>query len=217
MQTWIKRIRRTTKARDETDLPWMKKMKGERVEEERNRREEEWNADSEGSDHIPLIHPSTAIPSARAPLKLPDQVRHHPEKSTGSLGRGPPRKSGRLGGVSALGARTIFRLSLRECQPDRERNKLKRTPSASGSRPWSRGREGRWARRSFLPAALEHAHVVLHSFQRQRRAESVVGAFKDVPRVTRDVTRPESRGVGAGKREKSRTWCDRARSPFGRP
>ena len=34
MQTWIKRIRRTTKARDETDLPWMKKMKGERKEEE---------------------------------------------------------------------------------------------------------------------------------------------------------------------------------------
>ena len=34
MQTWIKRIRRTTKARDETDLPWMKKMKGEKKEEE---------------------------------------------------------------------------------------------------------------------------------------------------------------------------------------
>ena len=34
MQTWIERISKTTKARDETDLPWMKKMKGERVEEE---------------------------------------------------------------------------------------------------------------------------------------------------------------------------------------
>ena len=161
MQIWIKRIRRTTKARDETDLPWMKKMKGERVEEERNRREEEWNADSKGSDHIPLIHRSTAIPSARAPLKLPDQVRHHHEKSTDSLGRGTPRKSGRLGGVSA---RTIFRLSLRECQPDREQNELKRTLSASGSRPWSRGREGRGAGRSFLPGVLEHAQVVLHCF-----------------------------------------------------
>lgn len=38
MQTWNEEIRKTTKARDETDLPWMKKMKGERVEEERNRR-----------------------------------------------------------------------------------------------------------------------------------------------------------------------------------
>ena len=34
MQIWIERIRKTTKARDETDLPWMEKMKGERVEEE---------------------------------------------------------------------------------------------------------------------------------------------------------------------------------------
>ena len=34
MQTWIKRIIKTKKARDETDLPWMKKMKGEGVEEE---------------------------------------------------------------------------------------------------------------------------------------------------------------------------------------
>ena len=217
MQTWIKRIRRTTKARDETDLPWMKKMKGERVEEERNRREEEWNADSEGSDHIPLIHPSTAIPSARAPLKLPDQVRHHPEKSTGSLGRGPPRKSGRLGGVSALGARTIFRLSLRECQPDPEQNRLKRTPSASGSRPWSRGREGRGVGRSFLRVVLEHVQAVLHCFQQQRRAASIAKAFRDVPVVTRDVTRPASRGVVAGKSGKSRTWCDHAGSPFGRP
>ena len=52
---------------------------------------------------------------------------------------GRPEKSGRLGGISALRARTIFRLSLRKCQPEREQNMSKRTPSASGSRPWSRG------------------------------------------------------------------------------
>ena len=152
-----------------------------------------------------------------APPKLPDQVRHHSEKSADFLGRGAPRKSGRLGGISALRARTIFRLSLRGCQPDRERNRLKHTPSASRSRPWSHGREGRGIGRSFLGGMLVHAQVALHCFQRQRRAESIARAFRDVPVVTRDVTSPASRGVGAGKREKSRTWCDRARSPFGRP
>ena len=156
-------------------------------------------------------------PPERAPPKLPALVRHHSEKSTDFLGRGAPRKSGRLGGVSALGARTIFRLSLRECQPDRERNKMKRTPSAIGSRPWSRGREGRGVGRSFLRVVLEHAQFVLHCFQQQRRPENIARAYRDVPVVTRDVTRPASRGVVAEKRQKSRTWCDHAGSPFGRP
>ena len=154
----------------------------------RKRREEEGNADSKGSNHLPLIHRSTAIPSARAPPKLPALVRHHSEKSADFMSRGPPRKSGRLGGVSALGARTIFRLSLRECQPDRGQIKLKRTPSASGSRPWSRGREGRGAGRSFLRGALVLAQVVLCCFQRQRREQRLPKAIRDVPRVTRDVT-----------------------------
>ena len=183
----------------------------------RKRREEEGNADSKGSNLLPLIPCSTAIPSARAPPELPDQVRHHPEKSTGSLGRGPPRKSGRLGGVSALGARTIFRPSLRECQPDCGQINLKRTPSASESRPWSRGREGRGVGRSFLRVVLEHAQVVLHCFQQQRRTENIAKAFRDVPVVTRDVTRPASRGVVAEKRQKSRTLRDQPGSPFGRP
>ena len=135
----------------------------------------------------------------------------------GLLGPRRARESGRWGGVSALGARTIFRLSLRECQPDRGQNRLKRTPSASGSRPWSRGREGRGVGRSFLRVVLVHVQVVLHCFQQQRRAERIARAFKDVPEVTRDVTRPASRGVVAGKSGKSRTWCDHAGSPFGRP
>ena len=119
MQAWIEKIRNTTKARGESDLPWMKKMKGERVEEE-GREGKRSGMMMRGRISPPLIPRSTAIPPERAPLKLPDQVRHHPEKSTDSLGRGPPRKSGRLGGISALRARTIFRLSLRECQPERE-------------------------------------------------------------------------------------------------
>ena len=68
----------------------------------------------------PLIPRSTAILPERHPSKLPDQVRHHSEKSTDFLGRGAPSKKWKNGGISALGARTIFRLSLRECQPDRE-------------------------------------------------------------------------------------------------
>ena len=139
-----------------------------------------------------------------------------PRSRRTSWAAGRPGKTGRLGGVSALGARTIFRLSLRKCQPDRERNKMKRTPSAIGSRPWSRGREGRGVGRSFLRVVLEHAQVVLYCFQQQRRAASIVKAFRDVPVVTRDVTGPASRGVVAEKRQKSRTWCDHAGSPFGR-
>ena len=46
----------------------------------------------------PLIPRSTAIPPERAPLKLPDQVRHHSEKSTDSLRHGPPRKKWKIGG-----------------------------------------------------------------------------------------------------------------------
>ena len=130
---------------------------------------------------------------------------------------GRPEKSGRLGGISALRARTIFRLSLRECQPDRGQIKLKRTPSASGSRPWSRGREGRGVERSFLRVVLVHVQVVLHCFQQQHRAASIARALGDVPGVTRDVTGSASRGVVAGKSRKSRTWCDHAGSPFGRP
>ena len=183
-------------------------------DEEKGGRRECW---VKRSDPPPLIPRSTAIPPERPPSKLPDQVRHHSEKASDFLGRGAPSKKWKNGGISALGARTIFRLSLRQCQPDRGQIKLKRTPSASGSRPWSRGREGRGAGRSFLPGVLEHAQVVLHCFQQQRRAASIVKAFRDVPVVTRDVTRPASRGVVAEKRQKSRTWCDHAGSPFGRP
>ena len=140
-----------------------------------------------------------------------------PRSRRTSLAAGRLGKTGRLGGVSALGARTIFRISLRECQPDRERNKLKRTPSAIGSRPWSRGREGRGVGRSFLRVVLEHAQLVLRCFQQQRREKRFARAFRDVPVVTRDVTRPASRGVVAEKRQKSRKLRDQSESPFGRP
>ena len=140
-----------------------------------------------------------------------------PRSRRTSWAAGRPGKTGRLGGVSALGARTIFRLSLRECQPDRERNELIRTPSASRSRSWSRGREGRWVGRSFLRVVPEHVQVVLHCFQQQRRAEHIARAFRAVPVVIHDVTRPASCGVGAGNSGKSRTWSDHAGSPFGRP
>ena len=83
----------------------------------------------------------------------------------GLLGPRAAQARRKIGGISALGARTIFRLSLRECQPDREQIMLKRTPSASGSRPWSRGGEGRGVERSFLRVVLVHVQVVLHCFQ----------------------------------------------------
>ena len=198
------------------DLPWIMRKKSGR-ERKWERREEEWNDGPKAESRRLLYRPRRLFLPRGPGSNFQTRSAITPRSRRTSWAAGRPGKSGRLGGISALRARTIFRLSLRECQPDRERNGLKRTPSASGSRPWSRGREGRGAGRSFLPGVLEHAHVVLHCFQQQRRAESVVRSFRDVSGVTRDVTRPASRGVGAGKREKSRTWCDRAGSPFGRP
>ena len=197
------------------DLPWMQKKKRGR-ERKWERREEEWNDEPKAESRRLLYRPRRLFLPRGAGSNVQTRSAISPRSRRTSWAAGRPGKSGRLGEISALRARTIFRLSLRECQPDRERNGLKRTPSASGSRPWSRGREGRGAGRSFLGAVLVHAQVALHCFQRQRRAESIARAFRDVLRVTRDVTAPASRGVVAEKREKSRTRCDHAGSPFGR-
>ena len=181
------------------------------------RREEEWNDEPEAESRRLLYRARRlCLPSGRrSNFQTRSAITPRSRRTPWAAGR--PEKSGRLGGISALRARTIFRLSLRECQPKHEQNRLKRTPSASGSRPWSRGREGRGVGRSFLRVVPEHAQLVLHRFQQQRRAENIARAFRDVPVVTRDVTRPASRGVVAEKRQKSRTWCDHAGSPFGRP
>ena len=94
MQTWIERIRRTTKARDETDLPWMKKMKGERVDG----REEELNMLIQRVRPATSYTPLDGYTFRAAPPKLPDQVRHHSEKSTDFLGCGAPREKWKIGG-----------------------------------------------------------------------------------------------------------------------
>ena len=197
------------------DSPWMKKKRGR--ERKWERREEEWNGEPKAESRRLLYRPRRLFLPRGPGSNFQTRSAITPRSRRTSWAAGRPGKSGRLGGISALRARTIFRLSLRECQPDRERNKLKRTPSAIGSRPWSRGREGRGVGRSFLRVVLLHVQVVLHRFQRQRRAEYIARAFRDVPGVTRDVTRPASRGMVAGKSGKSRTWCDHAGSPFGRP
>ena len=197
------------------DSPWMKKKRGR--ERKWERREEEWNGEPKAESRRLLYRPRRLFLPRGPGSNFQTKSAISPRSRRTSWAAGRPGKSGRLGGISALRARTIFRLSLRECQPDRERNGLKRTPSASGSRPWSRGREGRGAGRSFLRVVLEHAQGILHCFQHQRRPASIAKALRDVPTVTRDVTRPASRGVVAEKRQKSRTWCDHAGSPFGRP
>ena len=145
------------------------------------REEGEWNDESEAESRRLLYRARRLyLPSGRrSNFQTRSAITPRSRRTPWAAGR--PEKSGRLGGISALRARTIFRLSLRECQPERERNKLKRTTSASGSRPWSRGREGPGVGRSFLGGVPALAQVVLHCFQRQRRAKSISRAFRDVP------------------------------------
>lgn len=140
--------------------------------------EEEWNADSKRQPRrllYPvrrLYHPSGPSSSFQTKSAITPRSRRT------SWAAVRPGKSGRLGGVSALRARTIFRLSLRECQPERNQNMLKRTPSASGCRPWSRQGEGRRLGRSLLPSVQLRVHVVLHRSLLQRRRYSVARAVE---------------------------------------
>ena len=97
MQTWIERIRRTTKARDETDLPWMKKMKGEGCGKE-GRKGKRGGMLNQRQNLATSYTLTDGWPPERAPPNPPDQVRHHSEKSTDFLGRGPPRKKWKIGG-----------------------------------------------------------------------------------------------------------------------
>ena len=192
-------------------------MKGERVEEEgKEGKRRGMLIQKAQTTYLLYIARRLYLPRGPRPSFQPWSA-ITPRSRRTSWAAARPGKSGRLGGISALGARTIFRLSLRECQPDRGQIKLKRTPSASGSRPWSRGGGRRGAGRSFLRVVLEHAQGILHCSQQQRRAASIAKAFRDVPVVTRDVTTPASRGVVAEKRQKSRTLRDQPGSPFGRP
>ena len=69
-------------------------------------------------DAPPLIPLSTALRRALFPQNFQTVVHHHRKKTTAVRDRDLPSKGRKIGGMSAPGARTIFRLSLRECQSD---------------------------------------------------------------------------------------------------
>ena len=101
-------------------------------------------------DVPPLIPLSTAIRRALFPSNFQTQVRHHRKKTSAVRDRDLPRKSRKIEGMSALGARTIFRLSLRKCQPERSGKYFRLTPAAREGRIRSAGRRASGAMGPFL-------------------------------------------------------------------
>ena len=72
------------------------------------------------SDALPFILRERPRAAPSRPPNFQTGVAYFRIRSRRSATETCPAKVGRLGGTSAPGAHTIFRLSLRECQPERE-------------------------------------------------------------------------------------------------
>ena len=168
-------------------------------------------------DAPPLIPCSTAVRRAPPPPNFQTKVRHHRNRASAVRNRVLLSKSRKIGGMSAPGARTIFRLSLRECQRDIGGKYSRRTPSAREGRARAAGRRGSGVVNPFLRGEPLRVQGVLC---RRRRVRCSVGARQSMRGgytrlgVTRHRADTARGGRGRGGKD---DLCEIiALSPFGR-
>ena len=157
----------------------MKKMKVGVIGSERER--EKRRNDASKAERRRFLYRARRLYLPSAPRQnFQTRVRHQPKKPTGFWGRGAPRKKRKIGGIARFARIQSSASSLRECQLRRRSWESKRTVSAAGGRPWSRGEGGGRAPYRVLGRVPLHLRVFLrlsYPAHRAEHAESELGRY----------------------------------------